>query len=92
MDDKRVHVVIRGRVQGVAFRASCQHEALARGLNGWVRNRGDGAVEAVFEGPEAAVDAMVRWCHQGPPAAEVEQVDVEQEAPGPAYSSFHIRG
>ncbi len=60
MGQKRVQVVITGRVQGVGFRASCQRGRPALGLTGWVRNRWDGAVEALFEGPAAAVDAMLR--------------------------------
>ncbi|MFQ6018238.1 MAG: acylphosphatase [Kiloniellaceae bacterium] len=71
---KRVRVVISGRVQGVWFRAWTLQEAAARGLNGWVRNRRDGAVEAVFEGAPGAVDAMLRACWDGPPAARVMDV------------------
>jgi acylphosphatase len=91
MSDKRVHVVIRGWVQGVAFRANCQRQARALGVTGWVRNRWDGAVEALFEGPAEAVDAMVRWCHHGPPAAEVTGVEVTDAPPGPAAREFRIR-
>ena len=91
MADKRVRVVIHGDVQGVGFRAHCQYQALELGLNGWVRNRWDGTVEALFEGSEEAVDAMVRWCHQGPPAAEVARVDVDPAPAEPAGEGFHIR-
>ena len=70
----RVRVVVTGRVQGVWFRDSCRTEARALGVSGWVRNRGDGAVEAEFEGPEAAVDRMVEWCRSGPPRARVDDV------------------
>ena len=66
---KRVQVVITGRVQGVGYRASCQRQAASLGLTGWVSNRWDGAVEALFEGEAAAVDAMLDWCHEGPPMA-----------------------
>ena len=76
----RVRVVVTGRVQGVWFRDSCQREARALGVGGWVRNRGDGAVEAEFEGPEAAVTRMVAWCREGPPRARVDDVAVEQIA------------
>jgi acylphosphatase len=72
----RKHVVVTGRVQGVWFRDSCREAAHAAGVGGWVRNRADGAVEAEFEGPEAAVERMVEWCHDGPPRAKVERVDV----------------
>ena len=56
---------VSGRVQGVWFRGTCQEQARAFGVTGWVRNAYDGRVEAVFEGPPAAVDRMVAWCHEG---------------------------
>jgi len=77
----RRRVVVRGTVQGVFFRASCQREAYARGVAGWVANRPDGAVEAVFEGADSAVEALVAWCRQGPPHAAVSGVDVTDEEP-----------
>jgi acylphosphatase len=77
----RVHVVVTGRVQGVWFRDSCQREARALGVSGWVRNRMDGSVDAEFEGPEAAVERMVAWCREGPPRARVADVAVEALAP-----------
>ena len=73
---KRVRAVISGRVQGVWFRGWTLQEAEARGLDGWVRNRRDGSVEAVLAGAEAAVDDMLRVCHDGPPAARVFEVEV----------------
>jgi acylphosphatase len=76
----RVRVVVSGRVQGVWFRDSCRREAQARDVNGWAANRADGTVEAVFEGPEAAVAELVAWCRQGPPRAVVTGVDVSAEA------------
>jgi acylphosphatase len=76
-----VRVIVSGRVQGVFFRASCAQEARTRGLAGWVRNRPDGAVEAVFEGTEAQVEAMVAWCRLGPPSARVDAVSVETARP-----------
>ena len=78
---RRVHVVVRGRVQGVFFRASCAERARALGLAGWVRNTVDGRVEAVFEGDADAVAAMLAWCAHGPPHAVVEQVEVEDAVP-----------
>lgn len=74
MQPRIVHVVIRGRVQGVGFRAWTQHQAQLRGLEGWVRNRRDGAVEAVFSGPEHAVEAMVEVCREGPRTGHVAEV------------------
>jgi acylphosphatase len=76
----RVKVVVTGRVQGVFFRDACRERARAEGLAGWVRNRGDGAVEIELEGPRAAVDRVVAWCHDGPPRARVEHVDVSSVA------------
>ena len=80
-DTVRAHVLVRGRVQGVYFRASTQAEARARGLSGWVRNLADGGVEAVFEGPREAVDGIVGWCRVGPTHAHVTDVDVTWETP-----------
>ena len=72
-------VLVTGIVQGVFFRDSCRRQARAAGVSGWVRNRADGRVEALFEGPPAAVDRMVAWCRQGPPRASVEHVDISDE-------------
>jgi acylphosphatase len=83
-------VVVRGDVQGVFFRESCRREALTAGVAGWIRNRADGSVEAVFEGSEQAVDSLCSWCRQGPPHARVEQVDVRAE-PVREELSFTIR-
>lgn len=75
------HVVIRGRVQGVGFRAWTEIAALERGVEGWVRNRRDGAVEAVFIGPADVVADMIEACRTGPPGAKVETVDQRDAAP-----------
>ena len=69
------HVTVRGRVQGVGYRAFVDHEARARGLEGWVRNRRDGSVEALFAGAEDVVSDMVAACRRGPSPARVEAVD-----------------
>ena len=69
------HVVAHGRVQGVGYRAFVEHEALTRGLQGWVRNRRDGTVEAVFMGEEGTVAGMIAACRRGPFAARVESID-----------------
>ncbi len=69
------YVVVRGRVQGVGYRAWIERAALSRGLQGWVRNRRDGSVEAVFIGSEEAVGVMVDACRRGPPGARVEALD-----------------
>jgi acylphosphatase len=86
----RRHVFVHGRVQGVGFRMSVASAAGSRGVAGWVRNRPDGTVEAVFEGPADAVDSLVRWCAQGPRGADVDGVHVEDETPG-GLLGFEIR-
>ena len=75
------HVVIRGRVQGVGFRAFVEDVAAEHDLEGWVRNRRDGSVEALFKGREEAVEAVIEQCRTGPPAARVEAVDVDEGSP-----------
>lgn len=86
---KTVHVRIEGRVQGVYFRAWTDTTARALGLDGWVRNRRDGSVEAVFSGPADAVERMLENCREGPPAARVENIEIIQEG-GDVPSGFHI--
>jgi acylphosphatase len=68
-------VAIRGRVQGVGFRAFVEYEALRRGIQGWVRNRRDGSVEAVFAGADEAVAAVIAACRHGPPGSRVDAVE-----------------
>ena len=88
------HVLFRGRVQGVGFRAFVEHEALKRGLEGWVRNRRDGAVEALFAGPAKSVEGMIEACHIGPLGAHVDALDqrdgsdeeLKARAPGDLFS------
>lgn len=75
------HLVVRGRVQGVSFRASACERAGELGVVGWVRNRGDGSVEMVVEGDDEAVASMVTWANEGPPHAAVEAVDVTDTEP-----------
>jgi acylphosphatase len=77
----RVHVFVSGRVQGVGYRMSTYDTATDLGINGWVRNLPDDRVEAVFEGNKEVVEAMVRWCHQGPSLAVVKDIAVESEEP-----------
>ena len=87
----RVHVIIKGRVQGVYFRGYTQEEALAAGVNGWVRNLPDGSVEAVFEGELEAVERLVSWCKKWPPAARVTEVTVKREDRCENLKGFTIR-
>jgi acylphosphatase len=88
---KRVHVSISGEVQGVFFRYETRQRARELGIAGWVRNVPDGRVEAVFEGPEDAVDQMLAWCRQGPEQADVREVDVSDEDPE-GLDTFEVRG
>ena len=82
MGDERIRrrVVVHGRVQGVFFRDSTRQQARSRGVDGWVRNRPDGAVEAAFEGAADAVAALVSFCETGPRGAHVSRVEVFDEA------------
>jgi len=73
--DRTIHVLIHGRVQGVGFRAWVQHQAELHGLRGWVRNRQDGTVEAVFSGAGDQVEIMLKACHQGPAGAIVQRIE-----------------
>jgi acylphosphatase len=73
--DLIVRVVIRGRVQGVGYRAWTEYEASERGIAGWVRNRRDGSVEALFAGAESDIHAMIEACRQGPPGARIVTID-----------------
>jgi acylphosphatase len=81
MSDVIRHVLIRGTVQGVGFRYWTRRAAAARGLQGWVRNRGRDSVEAVFAGPEQAVAEMIALCRRGPDAARVDAVDEKPAEP-----------
>jgi len=88
------HIIVRGRVQGVGYRAFVEREALRRGIEGWVRNRRDGSVEAVFSGALEKVDAVVEACRRGPYSARVERIDqrdgtedeLKLRAPGDVFS------
>ncbi|MCE9579453.1 MAG: acylphosphatase [Deltaproteobacteria bacterium] len=77
---RRVGVVVRGRVQGVGYRASTRYQAQELGLRGWVANQADGSVALEAEGPSAAVDALIAWCHRGPSLAAVSAVEVAELA------------
>lgn len=79
MTQARAHLLISGRVQGVCFRMYTEEEARKRGLTGWVRNLPTGQVEALFEGEKEIIEAMIAWCHQGPPAARVTKVETSWE-------------
>jgi len=89
-DPLRRRVVVHGRVQGVFFRDSVQERASSDGVAGWVTNRDDGAVEAVFEGDPQAVEGLVAFMRSGPSSADVEDVDVGEEKPE-GLSRFDVR-
>ena len=75
---RRIRAIVSGRVQGVAYRASTVTEARRLGVVGWVKNRSDGRVELEAEGPDDMINALIRWCHEGPPAAKVDRVEVSE--------------
>ena len=83
-------VVVKGNVQGVFFRDATRDRAQSRGVSGWVRNRDDGSVEALFEGDADAVESMVEFCRSGPGRADVSDVDVEEREPE-GLSSFEVQ-
>jgi acylphosphatase len=89
-DRTRAHVFVSGTVQGVYFRATTRDAAREHGVDGWVRNRDDGRVEAVFEGPEQSVETMVEFCHEGSSAARVDDVEVSYESPE-GEQGFRVR-
>lgn len=88
---KRAHVYIKGRVQGVFFRATTRDEARRRNVTGWIRNLRDGRVEAVFEGEGNRVEEMIQFCHRGSRAANVDEVEVDWEEYRDEFSDFGIR-
>ena len=90
MSDAIRHVTIRGRVQGVGYRYFVEREAQSRDLEGWVRNRRDGSVEAVFSGPAEAVTGMIAACRRGPSSARVEAL--QDEAAGPDMLNLREAG
>jgi len=90
MSDVRCRVVISGRVQGVFFRDTCERVAAGLGVRGWVRNCPDGTVEVAAEGRRSAVDALLDWCREGPPRANVTGIQVHDE-PVAAERGFRVR-
>ena len=92
MSQVRARIVVFGRVQGVFFRYTMCREAERLQVTGWVRNRIDGAVEAVMEGEKEAVENLVSWCRQGPPGAVVRKIDVEWQEYQGEFNSFSIKG
>ncbi len=90
MENARAHVIIEGRVQGVFFRYHTQELAIRLGLKGWVKNRWDGCVEAVFEGDREKVNQIIQWCHLGPSQAKVTKVHHTWEDYREEFKDFSI--
>ena len=88
----RLHLTVRGRVQGVFYRSTALERARDLGLNGWVRNRTDGSVEILAEGDEESIAALRAWCVKGPPGAVVRSVEEIDELESGEFSSFGVRG
>ena len=86
----RVHLIIEGIVQGVFFRANIREKAERSNVHGWVRNRPDGTVEAVFEGEEEPVKKLMEWCHHGPPGAVVKNVNREWQVYEGEFKNFTV--
>jgi len=90
MADIRVRLIIKGRVQGVWFRESTRRQAVSLAVTGWVKNRPDGAVEVMAEGPEEQVKELVSWCHHGPPSARVDKIHKTEEKWTGEFDSFDV--
>jgi acylphosphatase len=90
MSLKQVQLTVRGRVQGVFFRASAQREARRMGLTGWVKNRPDGSVEMLAEGEEDGLKDLIAWSNRGPSASRVERVDVRWRSFTGEFPDFRI--
>ncbi|MCC6154911.1 MAG: acylphosphatase [Candidatus Hydrogenedentes bacterium] len=88
---ERLHMVIKGRVQGVGFRYAAYRQAQSLGLTGWLRNRSDGTVEAEFDGARDALDSMLAWAREGPPLARVISVETSWFEAIAGYSDIEIR-
>lgn len=90
MQRRRAHLIIRGLVQGVSYRASAQEQAVRLGLLGWVRNLANGDVEALAEGAPADLEAFVTWCRQGPRLARVESVERHDAEATGEFAQFMV--
>ena len=91
MDNVRARVIVEGRVQGVFFRHHTQETAYELSVKGWVRNRWDGSVEALFEGDKKNVDQIIQWCHRGPSEARVIKVHTTWENYTGEFDDFSVR-
>ena len=84
-----IHLIVKGKVQGVFYRASAKDMAIKLGLKGWVKNTKEGYVEIKVQGPEDVLEEFVKWCYQGPPGARVDNVDIEEKS-FQAFEKFAI--
>jgi len=87
---QRAHITVHGSVQGVFFRHNTKRQALNLGLKGYVRNKGDGTVEVVAEGPEEKIKDLIEFCNKGPEAADVRKVNVNFEKPKNEFEGFEV--
>jgi acylphosphatase len=90
-DPEQLYAIVRGLVQGVNFRSSTQAQARRLGLAGWVRNRPDGAVEVLAEGPRSALDQLLEFLHRGPAGARVSDVQPAWRAATRSFNQFEVR-
>jgi acylphosphatase len=91
MIQKRIHIFVTGRVQGVFFRQSARVMAIKNNVNGWVRNLGDGRVEIVAEGQESNIDALADWCKTGPANSRVDEFELSEENSTDEFANFEVR-
>jgi len=91
MEQRRVHVIIAGRVQGVYYRASTQEQAQSLGVTGWVRNLPNGDVEFEAQGSKAQLDTLIEWARRGPPRAQVTQLHCKDCEPHAGETDFAVR-
>jgi acylphosphatase len=87
----RIRLIVKGRVQGVYFRASTVQQARHLGLTGWVMNRRDGSVEVVAQGRSESIEELIAWCRQGPPGARVDELDLQRHGLQGEFTEFRIR-
>lgn len=91
MIEKRIRIIVSGKVQGVWFRQSTVEKARALKLKGWVKNLSNGDVEVLAEGIESDLNRLIEWCKKGPPLAKVESVDVKEEPAIGDLTDFYIK-
>lgn len=90
-DTQRLHAIVRGRVQGVTFRATTRDRATALNITGWVRNNRDGTVELIAEGERDTLETLVEFLHEGPPAARVSNVDTQWQRATGEFERFSVK-